>query len=165
MPVVLSITFNSLVRIQLSPHWEEIRLLCLSGEFWELEIGGKLVPIHIDELPNYECISYRWGDSTEEKTMSLDGRKLKISPSVYNILRHRRAFFSNQLIWIDSIYINQDDPIEKFHQVRTMHIIYTKAAQVTVCLGDSLVTRLTFSQELNSNSISPYYFVKASSLG
>lgn len=77
---------------------EEIRLLCLSGEFWGLEIGGKLVPIRIDELPNYECISYRWGDSTKEKTMSLDRRKLKISPSVYNILRHRRAFFSNQLI-------------------------------------------------------------------
>lgn len=116
---------------------EEIRLLCLSGEFWGPEIRGKLVSIHIDELPNYECISHRWGDSTEEKTMSLDGRKLKISPSVYNILRHRRAFFSSRLIWIDSVCINQDDPIEKSHQVRKMHTIYAKAARVTVCLGDS----------------------------
>jgi hypothetical protein len=116
---------------------EEISLLCLSGKFWGLELQGKLVRSHIKNLPPYECISHRWGDSTEEMTLVLEGRKLKVSTNVHSVLREKRAFFKSRLIWIDSVCINQVDPKEKSHQVRKMQAIYAKATRVTVCLGDS----------------------------
>jgi len=116
---------------------DEIGLLLLRGSFWGPELHGKLVHANTHKLPQYECISHRWSDSTETKTMVLNGRSLKISTSVYNILRHRRATFATRLIWIDSVCINQDDSMEKSHQVRKMQTIYAKATRVTVCLGDS----------------------------
>lgn len=115
----------------------EIRLLRLSGKVWGPQIQGKLVHTQIDKLPSYECISHRWGDSTEQRQIVLNGQTLNVSPSVHNILCQRRAFFWSRLIWVDSVCINQEDPKEKSHQVRKMQTIYAKAARVTVCLGDS----------------------------
>ena len=73
---------------------------------WGLQLQGKLDHIRIDKLSPYKCISHRWGDSTEQKTMVLNGGHLNVSPSVYNILLERRAFFISRLIWIDSVYID-----------------------------------------------------------
>jgi hypothetical protein len=40
------------------------------------------------------------------------------------------------MIWADGICINQEDDIEKGHQVRFMREIYESAAQVTFWLGE-----------------------------
>ncbi|KAE9378325.1 hypothetical protein N431DRAFT_528575 [Stipitochalara longipes BDJ] len=110
---------------------DEISLLLLRGSFWGLEIHAKLIHANIHKLPPYECISHRWENSTKTKTIVLNGRNLKVSPNVYNILRIRRPAFSSRLIWIDSVCINQEDSKEKSCQVRMMQTIYAKATRVT----------------------------------
>ena len=114
---------------------DKIRLLRLRGRFCRPESQCELISVSNDQLPSYECISYCWGTSLEEKVILLSGRNFKVSTNVYDILCQRRALFANRLMWIDSVCINQTDNTEKSHQVRKMQTIYAKAARVTVCLG------------------------------
>jgi hypothetical protein len=116
---------------------DKIRLLRLRGRFCRPEIQCELLSRGIDQLPPYECISYCWGTSLEEKVILLSGRHFKVSTNVYDILCQRRALFASRLLWIDSVCINQTDDTEKSHQVRKMQTIYAKAARVTVCLGEA----------------------------
>lgn len=114
-----------------------IRLLKLSRWYPGKGIHAELIQAHLDNLPDYEAISYTWGDTTKTQLVTLGGLPFAVTSNVYNILEGRCSINGPRLIWIDSICINQDDLQEKSRQVRLMREIYRGAQQVTVCLGDS----------------------------
>ncbi|KAF2732509.1 HET-domain-containing protein [Polyplosphaeria fusca] len=50
----------------------------------------------------------------------------------------------HRTLWIDALCINQDDIVERGHQVRLMREIYSKAQKVSVWLGDEKHMQDTF---------------------
>lgn len=116
---------------------QQIRLLKLfAGRPWE-KIRGECIQVSIDSAPapTFTAISYTWGDRTIRHQISLDDCDFDITQNVYDVLRHIRSPRDDQLVWIDSICINQNDISEKNEQVRLMGRIYSSAETVWVWLG------------------------------
>ena len=97
----------------------------------------------IASAPPYECISYVWGRTkdTEEIQCRLSPNSqlysLSITSSLAGILRRLRYSDKNRLVWADGICINQQDLLERQHQVTMMGKIYGQAAAVAIWLGQS----------------------------
>jgi hypothetical protein len=76
------------------------------------------------------------GESRKARSITIDGSKLAVTPTVHSLLCNRGSFWKTTMLWIDSTCINQDDNDEKNEQVRVMRDIYQKEHQVIVWLGD-----------------------------
>jgi len=63
------------------------------------------------KLPVFNALSYVWGDGTRSHEISIDGRPLLITASLYNALRDLQSEFGmgDCQVWVDAIYINQED--------------------------------------------------------
>jgi hypothetical protein len=88
------------------------------------------------ETPKYTAISYTWGDGTPVRRVACaDGRWIGLSTTLsdlFDVLQKRSKSFT---LWIDALCINQNNPLEKGHQVNQMGNVYSKAEQVLVWLG------------------------------
>ncbi|KAK8066857.1 heterokaryon incompatibility protein-domain-containing protein [Apiospora hydei] len=87
----------------------------------------------------YSAVSYAWG--IPEYTGSLEiihgrGSSLfTITTTVDTMLRYLRLPGETRYLWIDAICLNQNDQIEKAHQVPQMGSIYKRAEDVRIWLG------------------------------
>lgn len=93
----------------------------------------------LNTYPSYCAISYTWGPPTPTRTLMVNGRPLTVRLNCWYALkqvqtRQRRENTSHP-VWIDSVCIDQDNNLEKSGQVQLMHLIYTLADYVAVCLG------------------------------
>lgn len=66
-----------------------------------------------NRLP-YVALSYIWGkpDFTEDLYLD-DNNVLKITPSLASALRQFRYIGALRLIWVDAIFIDQQDDVDK----------------------------------------------------
>lgn len=80
----------------------------------------------------YTAISYVWGDVSETKTISIDGKKLKITATLYSALRHIRLKKEPTRLWADAICIDQSDVEERSQQVQQMGAIYACASHTII---------------------------------
>src|ERR1700761_9437031 len=111
------------------------------------QLKGTLRVASIDETEKYEALSYTWGQSSENRTIQLNGCTLRITDNLYNALRRLRRLTSTRTLWVDALCINQDDLHERSQQVAIMGEIYGKAARVLVWLGEySKASRLDLWQ-------------------
>ena len=69
------------------------------------------------------------------RSIILNGRSFPVRGNVHDILVSCSSFFGPQLLWIDTICIDQGNATEKNVQVRAMQDIYAHAAHILVCLG------------------------------
>ncbi|KAF2672779.1 hypothetical protein BT63DRAFT_420986 [Microthyrium microscopicum] len=97
--------------------------------------GGSLTIVSLNDNPEYEALSYVWGDENLKSTFILDGVEVKITENLAVALRHLEPTEKPLVLWIDAICINQSDNVEKSHQVSQMKDIYSAATSVTVWLG------------------------------
>ena len=72
--------------------------------------------------------------------MLIDNETLFVRHNCHFVLKHayrhwKQGQLQSNLVWIDSIYINQEDQVEKACQVSFMGDIYAKAKQVLACVG------------------------------
>ncbi|GES64995.1 heterokaryon incompatibility protein [Aspergillus terreus] len=90
---------------------------------------------------NYMAMSYAWGDSNGPKsTVYVNGHPVTVGHNLEAGLRRFRAmeyFQEGGKLWVDSLCINQDDPVEKAAQVQHMGRIYNQAGNIIVWLGES----------------------------
>jgi Heterokaryon incompatibility protein (HET) len=108
------------------------------------ELRCELIHVPLSSAPDYEAISYCWGRDPPSKTILMNGQKLAVLPSVYDVLHYRRSFQTDRLLWIDFICINQEKREEKQVQIPLMRQIFSQATRVLAWLGDmegSLVAR------------------------
>jgi hypothetical protein len=92
----------------------------------------------LGNLPPYAAISYAWDQSPVSEPVDINGVIWQVSKNVGDILRHLQPIDEDAqdvLVWIDQICINQDDVLEKTHQVKIMCEIYTRASIVIAWLG------------------------------
>jgi hypothetical protein len=94
----------------------------------------------------YKALSYVWGgkrsfnygnvEKLRTVTIQCNGNNVKITNNLEQALNHVRSTSSPKLLWADAICINQDGQKERGHQVALMSLVYRKAHNVVVWLGE-----------------------------
>ncbi|KAL7626356.1 hypothetical protein AAE478_003128 [Parahypoxylon ruwenzoriense] len=119
---------------------KEIRLLCLEpASNINDEISGALTAAPLsNSATKFEALSYTWGDSTETRTIRVNGKAgHAVTDNLYYALRRLRNRRSKRTVWIDAVCINQNDFNEKGNQVAMMGQIYSRASRVLIWMGES----------------------------
>jgi hypothetical protein len=118
---------------------QEIRLVVLfPGQELE-DITCNIIHVNLLDQPVYEAVSYTWatahGDASLSRHIYCHGRKIAITANCELVLRCLRRKGHNRSIWIDAISIDQENTMERNHQVKLMATIYSNASQVLAYLG------------------------------
>lgn len=116
---------------------DEVRLLELQPGARGDKIRCILSIVRLSETPEYEALSYVWGNKDETFDVFLNGQTFSALKSLRICLRELRRQDGPRILWIDSFCINQNNVLERGHQVKMMGQIYRSAAKVLVWIGDS----------------------------
>lgn len=135
---------NRYIYEPLSVDGQEIRLVKLIPSRRSRQLCCRLRHTTIGQIP-YQALSYVWGSNDKPCSISILGYKgknlgkicltLSANNALRDILRTPDIITSSRYLWIDSICINQDDDIEKSHQVRGMGRVFSNAKRVITYLG------------------------------
>ena len=90
----------------------------------------------LEDCPVYKALSYTWGDASIIKPLICNGKIMPITVNLWAALCRIRDETESQILWIDSICIDQESIEERTHQVRLMKDIYKMASEVVVWLGE-----------------------------
>ncbi|KAF1357514.1 HET-domain-containing protein, partial [Lizonia empirigonia] len=119
-----------------------IRLLELLPSDLDDELECRLVETPLHDITTFEALSYVWGDPAIREPIKCNGQAMTITTNLAQALRrlrlsraHDHSTGISRVLWADAICINQEDVIERGHQVQLMREIYTKATGVIVWLG------------------------------
>ena len=87
--------------------------------------------------PEYEALSYRWGDPAITEEIEVSGHRVWITVNLAAAFRQFRSSACGEpvRIWADALCIHQEDREEKGHQVYLMGEVYRRAKRVRVWLG------------------------------
>ena len=86
--------------------------------------------------PEYQTLSYEWGQGERDIPIDCDGKVLLITKNLERALQRLRLSDKPLSIWIDSICINQESVPERSHQVGLMALIYKSSPRVNLWLGE-----------------------------
>ncbi|KAH7150532.1 heterokaryon incompatibility protein-domain-containing protein [Dactylonectria estremocensis] len=107
----------------------------------------------LPEAPEYEALSYTWGQMDRHLPVSILGtdingneteEALLATPQLLMALRRLRLPSTPRLLWIDQLCIDQENMEERGSQVQLMGSIYKSASRTIIYLGED-VTRLASS--------------------
>ncbi|KAI8623272.1 heterokaryon incompatibility protein-domain-containing protein [Xylariaceae sp. FL1651] len=117
---------------------DRIRLLTLaaSKDFTD-PIRVSLSVASLSDKPEYEALSYCWGDPSDKVLIFSDDRPFPVTLNLESALRHLRRSHDERVLWVDAISINQEGLEERAHQVSLMGHIYESASRVVVWLGEA----------------------------
>ncbi|KAI8723093.1 HET domain-containing protein [Fusarium sp. LHS14.1] len=87
------------------------------------------------KIPEYEAISYVWGNPNLKADIICHGKRLKVTQNLFNALAHFRQRDRPRYLWADAICIDQSHTLERNAQVKQMRKIYENAKTVLVWLG------------------------------
>ncbi|KAI0140441.1 heterokaryon incompatibility protein-domain-containing protein [Xylariaceae sp. FL1272] len=108
---------------------------------------GPRQPIEIQHTPtpNYEALSYCWGDTSLKTAVGIRPRdlhscteqtnRLMVGENLSDALRYLRSPSQPRTLWIDAICINQSDKEERAQQVARMCHIFSRSARVVAWIG------------------------------
>jgi hypothetical protein len=89
----------------------------------------------LNTAPEYEAISYVWGNATSSCSVICDSTVIPVTQSLQQALLRIRLSDRIRTVWIDGLCINQTDDVEKSNQVQLMQRIFRDAKRVLVWLG------------------------------
>jgi hypothetical protein len=121
----------------LDPQRKEIRLLLVLPRKRDQPIECTLQTVSLDNPPEFEALSYVWGDASIKKPVTVNGAPHSVTVNLEAALRTLRDDQKTRTLWVDAICINQDDVPEKNIQVPQMAQLYSAARAVVVWLGPS----------------------------
>ncbi|KAM3079139.1 hypothetical protein ACMFMF_004067 [Clarireedia jacksonii] len=84
----------------------------------------------------YTALSYVWGAPIFDCNIKCNSQDQKITKSLFSALRHLRRDDYSVMLWIDQICINQMDTAERERQVQIMSLIYRRAWNTVIWLGE-----------------------------
>ena len=132
----------------------EIRLLyIMPSDDPKSTVEMVMAHCNLDNHPPYEALSYtggnpysnfkakssksEWKDPWEEKTLVMvNDIAFEVKRNLKQALRQFRKTHAGKAIWIDSICINEADPVERTEQIRLMCEVYNEAKDVPIWLGE-----------------------------
>lgn len=116
------------------------RLLSLFPGQEDEPIRASLLVVDLEdpERPQYEAISYTWGNDQAESQIDVNGQSITIRVNLYQCLSRLRPTTGNlpRLLWNDFLCISQNDLDEKAQQIRMLGRIFRSAEQVLVWVGE-----------------------------
>ena len=122
----------------LNPAKREIRLARLAPrERLGAQAECSLKVVSLDENPQFEALSYTWGDPNITEAISLQGMQWPVTVNLEAALRYLRDASVEKVMWIDAICIVQSSIEERNSQVLLMSHIYRNATLVHVWLGEA----------------------------
>jgi len=121
----------------LDPNSAEIRLLELLPGAPNTPLYCKLIVVTLGRRPNFEALSYVWGDTTVKRSITVDGDVFQVTTNLEEGLRALRYRRKSRTLWVDAICINQQNVAEKNFQVPLMSSIYREAVRVVAWMGPS----------------------------
>ena len=85
----------------------------------------------------YIAVSYCWGDEADRETILVNDCELSVPRNLTSFLRSCPPGLKDvpTAFWADSICVNQEDHVERGHQVRKMKSIFEQAGFVMLWLG------------------------------
>jgi hypothetical protein len=128
---------SSLIYHPLNPERREIRLMYIKKSQPGDALEASLLHVSSDNTPQYEALSYVWGDKQNPGLLTLNGYHLEITPNLKAAFVELRSETHDRLLWVDAVCINQEDLQERSEQVQFMRDIYTKAVRTLVWLGNA----------------------------
>ncbi|KAK3686174.1 hypothetical protein B0T22DRAFT_518732 [Podospora appendiculata] len=87
----------------LDPQQPSIRLLTLQPGENDSDICCELQTVVLESAPDYEALSYVWGDANERKFILLHGHTYSVTASLETSLRHLRYDKEPCTLWIDAL--------------------------------------------------------------
>ncbi|XHG04947.1 hypothetical protein AWENTII_008201 [Aspergillus wentii] len=117
--------------------FDSIRLLELEpSESPQDPIRCHMVQDDLSQKPDYDAISYAWGNTTRKITISVNDCRLGVTMNLWSALFRLRRKEERRRLWVDAICINQENIQERNQQVRIMRDIYQSAKHVIIWLGE-----------------------------
>lgn len=148
-----SITLDSLYQYESLPSPRHIRLLRLF-KITDKVLSVKLEPFPVDEAPEYDALSYMWGPPVVRYGLRYGSKYIAIpGENLFSCLKKLAGDKFDKWIWIDAICINQQDDVEKCHQIPLMGEIYAQASEVLSWLGETSLLESTILENNMRNAI------------
>ncbi|KAF2259874.1 HET-domain-containing protein [Lojkania enalia] len=116
---------------------KEIRVLILQPANSELPVQCSTETVSLLDHPQYEALSYVWGDASITQIIYFDGSPFPVTKNLAVALHHLRLPEKPRKIWIDALCINQKNTQERNDQVQMMGDIYRNANPVLIWLGEA----------------------------
>lgn len=88
-----------------------------------------------DKSEGFTALSYAWGASEASHVIWFGTHILRIRPNLDNALRNLRRPDRSIRLWVDAVCINQNDLLERNHQVQQMRDIFSAASETIIYLG------------------------------
>ncbi|KAM0820770.1 hypothetical protein AB5N19_06590, partial [Seiridium cardinale] len=118
---------------------DQIRILdLLPGEAGD-PIRCRIRVANLQDQPQYEALSYVWGEHSDGVTIEMQERKswvVHVTRNLHSALRRLRQTNKCRRVWVDQLCINQDDYQGKSAQVRLMRRIYSECKLAVLWLGN-----------------------------
>lgn len=86
-------------------------------------------------LVSYHALSYCCGEPILRRRIKLNVEQLPITENLFLALQTLRRSDERIFLWVDAVFIHQNNEVEKSEQFVNMLDIYHKASQVDVWLG------------------------------
>ena len=96
-----------------------------------------LVQADVTSPPPYKALSYTWDAVPAGRQIVVDGQAFFVRRNLEKALRRFRAATEEVWLWVDAIYINQNDVHERSRHFAYMHRVYEEAEEVVIWLGDA----------------------------
>lgn len=92
--------------------------------------------IHTTTRAVYDCLSYVWGDPEPAQHILVDGRRFRVRQNLFDFLDMARGKTRGmRQLWVDALCIDQNNILERNHQVQQMGKVYAHASKVFIWLG------------------------------
>lgn len=129
----------------LNAELRHIRLISLRPGAFKDPIQCRLMHVLLDESPEYEALSYVWGNPQVTRLVRIEREAFQVTANLESALRYIRLADRPRKLWVDAICINQKDKSERNNQVSLMKEVYHAASSVIVWLGvEDLDTEVAF---------------------
>lgn len=123
---------------QVSDRPLEIRVVdIMPTKSFDDELVCYLRTVRLAQKPNYEALSYAWGDSADRRQIKLNDKSFAVTANLCSALLYLRSCSEVRSVWIDALSINQSDVIERNFMVSQMHRIYNLAQKTIAWLGEA----------------------------
>lgn len=114
----------------------EIRLVKILPGIRRTKVRCGLETAFLDhDLPEYDALSYCWGDASQKAWVTCNGQRLEITKDLFTAIQRFRHKEKTIRIWIDQLCIDQENLQERGNQVQLMRDIYSRALHTIVWLG------------------------------
>ena len=95
-----------------------------------------LKEVDLEDDPEYEAISYTWGDAADQKIIDVNSVQVLMRLGLFCFLHQLRDPSEERVVWVDALSTSQTDLDEKARQVAMIARVFKQATCVRAWVGE-----------------------------